>query len=304
MASSRWCFTLNNPDLEEIADFHILCADGEEVVYSIFGDEVGDNGTAHVQGFVVFKAVKRLSFLKKLLARAHWERARASSLQAAEYCKKDGNFVEYGVCPVDRRFTSSSVSESNLAMWDEARQLARAGKFDEIRSDLYIRYRGAFHSIFDDSCNATQCINELNHLWIYGSTGIGKSRYCYESYPGAFRKPLNKWWDHYTNQDVVIIEDVDPSHCKWLGHYLKIWSDHYPFIAERKGGSKQIRPEQIIVTSNYRLAGVFEDDGIHLPLLRRFREVTIADGNVVPVPGVFGRRCLPITPENPEIRFE
>lgn len=275
--SSRWCFTLNNPTQEEVAPFHLLCDDRSKVVYAVFGDEVGENGTPHVQGFVVFKGHKRLSAVKKLLDRAHWEVARGTSKEAAEYCKKDGKFVEYGECPEDTRLTRESV----IARWDNARNLAKQGKFDEIPSDMYTRYRNAYHAMFEDSCQAQECISELNHVWIFGSTGIGKSRYCWEKYPGAFRKPLNKWWDHYTNQEVVIIEDVDPTHEKWLGHLLKLWTDHYPFIAERKGGSRQIRPKIIIVTSNYAIREVFRESGIYLPMERRFTQKTIENGLLV-----------------------
>lgn len=280
--SSRWCFTLNNPDLCEVADFQLICDDPVRVVYAIFGDEVGEEGTFHVQGFVVFKGKHRLSGVKKFLERAHWEPARGSSSQAADYCKKDGKFVEFGECPRDTRFSSEGVSLQNIETWDAARRAAAEGRFDDIPSHLYVRFKGNFHSIFDDACVAKDCVSVLDHIWIHGCTGVGKSRYVWKNFPGAYRKPLNKWWDHYSKEEVVVLEDVDPTHEKWLGHLLKVWSDHYPFIAERKGGSRQIRPEKIIVTSNYSIADVFKDNGIYLPLQRRFKEYTVVNAVLLP----------------------
>lgn len=281
VVSKRWCFTLNNPTFEEMADFHLLCQERDKVRYAVLGDEVGEQGTPHIQGYVVFCNNKTLGGLKKLLVRAHWEKARGSSPEASAYCKKDGRFVEYGDCPLDNRdtrFTSEGVSRMNANVWQETLDLAKSGEFVSIRPDIYIRHRNAIHAIYEDSCTAVECIASLEHIWLFGATGIGKSKYCWETFPGAYRKPLNKWWDHYVVQEVVIIEDVDPSHEKWLGHLLKIWADHYPFIAERKGGSRQIRPKKIVVTSNYLIRDVFKEEGIYLPLERRFSEKTLVDG--------------------------
>lgn len=58
-----------------------------------------------------------------------------------------------------------------------------------------------------------------------------------------------------------------------MGHKLKIWVDIYAFRAEVKGGSITIRPEKIIVTSNYHPSEIWSDDTTLEPLLRRFKIV-------------------------------
>ena len=70
-----WCFTLNNPTSDERDK--ILALDGDrQLEYLVFGNEVGDSGTPHLQGFVAFVARVRLTQLKQVISeRAHFEAA-------------------------------------------------------------------------------------------------------------------------------------------------------------------------------------------------------------------------------------
>jgi hypothetical protein len=76
--AKRWCFTLNNytdEDLEWISKFIIP----DNCVFAVVGQEIGESGTPHLQGFVNLKVKKRLSQLKELLgSRAHLEQAKGT----------------------------------------------------------------------------------------------------------------------------------------------------------------------------------------------------------------------------------
>lgn len=97
--SKFWIFTLNNPSEDE--EQHVTDFLGSNVVrYGIFGREVGDSGTPHLQGFVILRRSQRLSYLRaRLSTRAHFEIAVARPEQARDYCKKDGDFEEFGTFP-------------------------------------------------------------------------------------------------------------------------------------------------------------------------------------------------------------
>lgn len=94
MSSKRWCYTLNNYSSDELAMVEAIPAR-----YHVIGKEIGSSGTPHLQGFVTFPQKKRLAAMKKLIPRAHFEVTVGTSQQAADYCKKDGDFKEFGMVP-------------------------------------------------------------------------------------------------------------------------------------------------------------------------------------------------------------
>lgn len=95
--SRRWVFTICNPT---DSDYQACIDAGTWCTYLVYADEVGEEGTPHIQGFIIFPTNKRLSACKAVFSRAHFEIAKGTSKQASDYCKKDRtNVVEFGQIP-------------------------------------------------------------------------------------------------------------------------------------------------------------------------------------------------------------
>lgn len=85
-----WVFTVNN--YEELPD--LTPTEENKIVYAVYSEERGENGTPHLQGMCKFKSPVRLTHLKAMhpvLARAHVEVMRGTPDQARAYCMKTGN---------------------------------------------------------------------------------------------------------------------------------------------------------------------------------------------------------------------
>lgn len=98
--AKHWCFTYNNYTAAIEAGIVELVENGL-VEYLVYGREVGENGTPHLQGYIVFATRRTLPLARALVGGGHFEVKRGTSAQAITYCKKDGDFEEHGVPPVE-----------------------------------------------------------------------------------------------------------------------------------------------------------------------------------------------------------
>ena len=255
--SRRWVFTLNNYTDDDEADISSW-----EATYTTYGREVGDSGTPHLQGFVVFAQTKRLAGVKRIHGRCHWEVAQGTSQQARDYCQKDDDYVEFGTFPGsqgkrnDLERAVATLKEHGLKRVAED-HTATFVKFSRGFRDAALHLQGSYEH------------ETVRGYWIYGPPGTGKTHSVYRSFPGLYIKAQNKWWDGYSDEEVVLLDDLDTA---TLGHLIKIWSDRWSCTGETKGGTIHLRHHMFIITSNY-LPEYFWPDNLSMceAITRRFK---------------------------------
>lgn len=283
-----WCFTLNNYSEVDIQRVQQI-----ECKYLVYGKEVGANGTPHLQGYIYFKNQRAFKGVKSLFpSTVHLEAAIACAEKNIQYCKKgeqpkaewehDGiKGLNYGLNADvfekgDKPKTQKEKGDGEVERYEEAKRAAMDGKLEDIPGDIFIRCYNSLVRIKKDYMEKPKDLDDVCGVWIYGPAGIGKSRKAREDFPGSYDKMCNKWWDGYQGEQYAVIDDFGKDH-NILGHHLKRWADRYSFIAENKGGAVNIRPKNIVVTSQYSIEQIWEDQETRDALNRRFKVIAMVE---------------------------
>lgn len=95
----KWCFTLNNYQVDTVDKLYRDLREGS--LKGVVGQEVGDSGTPHLQGFLSFKNGKTLNGVRNLFggAKPHLETTKGSDKSNFDYCTKQGKYTAWGDWP-------------------------------------------------------------------------------------------------------------------------------------------------------------------------------------------------------------
>lgn len=129
-------------------------------------------------------------------------------------------------------------------------------------------------------------MKQVKAYWYYGETRLGKSWKAlidmgvdvHGVMSQVYFKPVNKWFDGYNGQDIVMMDEVELSDGCWLLGKLKKWTDALPELVEVKSGFCPKEWSIFIVTSNHSIRDVFYNGKNQLDvdaLYERFSEVFI-----------------------------
>jgi len=186
--ATYWAYTLNNPDDNETQLVHCLyerCT--HAIKTNVFQHETGESGTPHFQGLLQLQKQQRMSFVKKLLPRAHW-----TPMTKAEHTQNMKSYVQ------KRDETSVGTTthqQSNPPLLD-ALALLRKMCRESIEADGTI----------------------LSHEeWLMKDYGDGTTWKDYEKYCLDAYEHDNGHWIHFTRhlkQDELSLVEDDPNNAK------------------------------------------------------------------------------------------
>jgi len=255
--SRYWCFTLNNYTREH--DYRSPF--GPQLSYWCAGREVGESGTRHLQGYIELKSRQRLSYLRAKMPGAHWEMRRGSGEEASTYCKKDGDFDEWGSLCVSNQGKRSDLE----AVADSL----KSGKtISEVASEYpveYIKYAKGIHAL-KSSIDASQAKKPPRVVVFWGETGTGKSYKVSQESPDVYFTSNCKWYDGYDGQRDICFDDYEGQIT--LANFLRLL-DRYPVTVENKGGSVQFNPTRIYITSHFHPRQWYREQVDRYPELER-----------------------------------
>lgn len=233
--AKTWVFTLNNYTEQEYTQIKSLVG----VSKGIVGKEVGENGTPHLQGTITFKKAYRLTALKKLLPRAHWEACKAVDA-SWNYCMKDGSWEKLG----------NQVTVTTRVIVDDLKKIS-------------------FGDLTEKSKKLVEAINELPDdfrtiNWIYDAVGnSGKtliSKYYNDNYEDVLvvcgkgdriKHSITSYCESTRRSPKLIIWDLprDTKHISYTG--LEEVKNGLFFNTRYEAKIVRYNPPKIVVFANF-----------------------------------------------------
>lgn len=249
--SRGWVFTLNNYTSDDEARMPTI-----ESEYLVYGKEVGESGTPHLQGYVYFTNARTGKAVKKLISdRCHIEKQRGTNKQAAEYCKKEGQWKEFGTMPEQGKRNDLIELRDLIASGEKT-----AEDIAVENPQMYHVYGRTLEKIEDITLRLTERKEMTKGIWYYGPTGVGKSHSAFNHVQAGERyvhKFDHGWWDNYRQQPTVILNEFRGQ--LTFSDLLSL-VDKWPYHVSRRGRPPMPFTSQlVIVTSDAPPHQVYKD---------------------------------------------
>jgi len=234
--------------------------------YLIVGIEIcPKTGKTHYQGYVELRNRSRLNKVKGLLGMStHIEARKGTQEEAITYCKKDGNFTEYGARKVQGKRTDL---DTIMAMIKEGKPELEVA---DANPQLWCQYRKSMQEYRQLTEPKRDWVTEVKY--IYGPTGTGKTRAAIEAGAVPVTIGSKRFVMGYNGEDTVLFDDIDEdtfTRQMWL-----TLTDRYNCNIETKGSFRNWKPKTIYVTSNFDPKRLFKDDPA---CMRRITEIINLD---------------------------
>jgi len=265
-----YCWTLNNPTPAEVKHLGEL-----EVSYLIYGEETGESGTPHLQGYVRWKHPKTFMAAKKILGdRFHLEVAKGSAKANIKYCSKDGVVTEKGARPAQGKRNDLVKLKDDIKAGMSVLDL-----FEDNTNGMFKYRQSALAYRLECRRKETKRFEPVAVYVLIGEAGSGKTRWAYDTYPDLYdyQYEQGNWWDGYDGQETILIDDFYGG-IKY--HYLLRLLDGYKFNIPIKGGFTWKSWKRVIITSN-REPETWYSAGLTPALKRRIKcSFKVKDGKL------------------------
>lgn len=312
--SRGWQLTINNPSDHDLEHDQIIkkLKKLKNLVYYCMCDEKGS--TFHTHVFVRGKNGIRFSTIKKLFPEAHIEFQKGTCQQNVDYIKKEGKwekdkkketnfpdtFFEWGEMPVEqqgKRNDLDSLYEMIKAGYSNA-EIIKADASFILSVDKIERAR---KTIREDQVKEQFRNLDIHYIW--GESGVGKTRYVMEKYGYINVCKVSNYHNHpfddYQGEKVLLFDEFRSQ--LPLSDMLQ-YLDGYPINLPARYGNRSALFETVYIVSNIPLNLQYlniqnTDSNSFNALLRRITDCTYMSKNGVYTFDVFPGCYIPSSVE-------
>ena len=203
----------------------------------------------------------------------HIEMANATQRENIAYCTKDETFDKHRF-----RYGEKIEQGQRTDLWKIHENVNNGWTdYDFYQKNPEQLYYHKFINVLRQARNEEykKKLRDIEVIYIHGPPGTGKSSFVWEEISDKefYQPPPPKngtfWFDGYTGQDILWLEDINPVEFD-RSLMLRIL-DRYPLTVEYKGGTCQACWTKVYITSN--TSPEFLDEAIQ----RRFTEIVDFD---------------------------
>jgi hypothetical protein len=281
----NYIFTINNYDTKTLKQFTKVAESLERHKYICYGLEVAPTtGTKHIQGYIQLDDNQAFTFLHNYFS-----------------LKKKGKKDKFHIQPANGTLKENQDYTSKASEWFEYGTPKKGGRSDLTRiKDMVRETPQDISRIIREECTNLQQLRFAENLqkyylkprdhnnppkvfWIYGSTGIGKTRLVTESFESVCIVSDLKWpGDGYSQEECLLIDDYRNEPDGMSFRTLLRITDRYPYSMAVKSSSVQLNSPYIVITSPFSIDETFGFSTEDLDQLRRrlLAEINLDDEKV------------------------
>lgn len=283
--------TVNNPIDKGLSHEAIKAriSNLSSTVYYCISDEIGAEGTPHTHVFLAFRSPVRWSTISKQFPGVHLDPVIGTATQARDYVAKtgkwetsekketsvEGTFEEYGTLPEEQQGRRSDLD----FLYQQIKE--GASDYDILESNpKYLRHINLFDKARQAVAkeNVVQGFRHLKVIYLFGETGVGKTRYVFEThgYRNVYRVcDYKNGFDNYSNEAVLFLDEYNSN---FDLRTLLTYCDGYVLQLPCRYANKWAAYDTVYIVSNSPLPDQYRDEQTNSPpvwraLLRRITEI-------------------------------
>lgn len=308
----RWAITINFENMVQYPAIRELFVSHERQYHRACHqiERAPTTGHLHVQGYLEFKNPFGMQGVKDMFIphQPHVEPARRSAAKNHAYCTDQAKRALNA--PEPYVFGDFSITQGQRSDLAEAVDTMRTGTllelWDKHAKSMVIYHRGLMMGQQHFSSLRVKRDWYTTITWIYGPTGVGKTRSAIRLYDGqpCFHPPMPNngiiYYDSYKDEPWMHVDDYGGQYK--YEYLVGTLINNVPVTVPCRGYEKQFLVKHLVITSERHPRSYYPDRDIS-SLERRFRD----PGNalihmIVPIPEVVAYRAAQQPPPiNPPI---